>query len=65
MQTNGPTTDMTPEREDARALQLRLYRELGLSAVAEALAVAIPADSPASLFRRHTPATVMSEEKAA
>lgn len=65
MHTNGPTIDMTPEREDARALQLRLYRELGLSAVAEALAIAIPAESSASLFRRHTPATVLSEEKAA
>ena len=65
MQTNGLPTDTHPESADARALQLRLYRELGLSAVAEALAVAIPADSPASLFRRHTPATLVREDKAA
>ena len=65
MQTNSLTTDVRPEGGDARALQLRLYRELGLSAVAEALAVAIPAESSASLFRRHTPATLVREDKAA
>ena len=58
-------SDQTSQREDARALQLRLYRELGLTAVAEAIAVAIPADSPASRFVRHTPATLVGEDRAA
>lgn len=58
-------SDQTSQREDARALQLRLYRELGLTAVAEAIAVAIPADSPASRFVRHTPAILVGEDKAA
>ena len=64
MQTTDPGVQISP-REDARALQLRLYRELGLTAVAEAIAVAIPADSPASRFVRHTPATLVGEDKAA
>lgn len=64
MHTTEPSDPMSP-REDARALQLRLYRELGLTAVAEAIAVAIPADSPASRFVRHTPATLVGKDKAA
>lgn len=64
MQTTDPSDPMST-REDARALQLRLYRELGLTAVAEAIAVAIPADSPASRFVRHTPATLVGEDRAA
>ena len=58
-------SDQNPPREDARALQLRLYRELGLTAVAEAIAVAIPAESTASRFARHTPATLVAEDRAA
>lgn len=64
MQTTEPS-DSPSLREDARALQLRLYRELGLTAVAEAIAIAIPAGSSASRFARHTPATLVGEEKAA
>lgn len=64
MHTTEPS-DQTSVREDARALQLRLYRELGVAAVAEAIAVAIPADSPASRFVRHTPAILVGQDQAA
>ena len=50
----------------ARALQLRLYREIGLSAVALALECAKLLDEPVhALPMRHTAATFESKEQAA
>jgi len=37
---------VAPEVEHARDLQLRLYREIGMSAVAAALDVGLDAESP-------------------
>ena len=65
MHTITEPNTVSADREDARALQLRLYREIGLSAVAEALATTLPPSPLLPMSSQHSPATLVSEAKAA
>jgi hypothetical protein len=51
--------------QDARDLIARLYREIGLSAVAAALQLPLKKEPVVSAFRAGMPAILRSEDKAA